>query len=156
MTHGINENWVGDGWNLRQVDTQQVIDNEGGLQIGDYCFSPMPTDIEEWEGLGHAPWPFHMVKPYKLSDFYFTNNIGRKPIVVLMPGRDWFCLDCKCVNDGKYEGGWSVVGDPTKGTLTVHPSINMIGRYHGWLRNNKISADCEGRRYDPITGYQLA
>lgn len=116
----------------------------------------MPTEPEDWKEIGHAPWPFHLVKPHKLGDRYYQHNLWRKPIVMLMPGRIWFCLDGKAVDEGIYYGeGWSVVGDPTTGSLTVHPSININGSYHGWLRQNQLSPDCEGRKYDPRTGHLL-
>ena len=41
--------------------------------------------------------------------------------------------------------GWTITGEPPH--LTAHPSINVIGAYHGWLKDGVLSDDCEGRHY---------
>jgi hypothetical protein len=42
-------------------------------------------------------------------------------------------------------GKWQVTG--TAPAFTAHPSINLIGVWHGFLREGVISDDVEGRRY---------
>lgn len=63
--------------------------------------------------------------------------------MVLLPGRNFFSIDSKCYGPipGKpgehgYYGGWTVSGVPPN--ITVSPSINMVGRYHGFLQNGVI------------------
>ena len=38
---------------------------------------------------------------------------------------------------------WSRTGTPP--LITVTPSVNCVGRYHGWVRDGVITDDCEGR-----------
>lgn len=40
---------------------------------------------------------------------------------------------------------WSVSGDLPN--VTVTPSINMVGVYHGWIQNGVITDDCDGRTF---------
>lgn len=101
-----------------------------------------------------------------LTDEYFSINSNRKPLVVLLPGNNYFLIDGKCYSGkcercGKwqhacacpepstvkgYYGGWNVQGVPP--AITVAPSINFEGRYHGFLIAGVISDDCEGRKFD--------
>lgn len=41
---------------------------------------------------------------------------------------------------------WTCGGVPPN--VSVSPSINYHGIYHGWLRDGVLSDDVEGRRYD--------
>ena len=31
--------------------------------------------------------------------------------------------------------------------ITASPSINWVGKYHGWLQNGILTDDCEGRKF---------
>ena len=66
----------------------------------------------------------------------------RPPICVRIPSSEVFCVDAR-PSDGA--PGWDVSGDAPN--ITVAPSINIIGRYHGWIRNGVITDDCEGRTF---------
>jgi len=90
-------------------------------------------------------WPWYWAKDDWLSDYYRQNNAGRRPLFVILPGRHLFLIDGKCWSDGKAYGGWGVTGEAP--TITVTPSINIGGSYHGWLQGGVISDDCEGRRF---------
>lgn len=70
----------------------------------------------------------------------------RAPLVVMMPNGSDFCIDSAFWNqqDG-YRGGWKVSG--TAPQMTLEPSINIVGSYHGYLRDGVISDDCEGRTF---------
>lgn len=92
-------------------------------------------------------------------------NTWRRPLIVLLPGRNSFLLDgccfsgdcsrcnqpreaCRCPGEYTskgYYGGWAVKGTPPN--ITVHPSINMNGRYHGFIKDGVITDDCEGRKF---------
>lgn len=150
-------NWLGSGWSLRILTPEQFGCPGSEMQPGDCTFSPYPTNWEEWAAeVDYPKWPFHLVKPNQLGSNYFAHNAHRKPIVVWLPGGNAWCIDGRACNDGVYYGdGWLVSGDPYLGTLTVKPSINMNGIYHGWLANNRISQDCEGRKHDPRTGRKI-
>ena len=79
-----------------------------------------------------------------LSDEYLAQRIDqRPPLTVYLPGCGWFCVDSAPSNGDR--SGWNVTGTPP--AITVSPSINCEGHYHGWLRDGVITDDCEGRRY---------
>lgn len=101
-------------------------------QVGDMWY----LDVKEDE-----------LKDRNLTQHYFKHNAGRKPLVVLLPGRYYFLIDGQCYNEQKgYYDAWTVKGVPP--LISVEPSINMVGRYHGFLRNGVISDDCDGRKFD--------
>ena len=71
----------------------------------------------------------------------------RPPIVVRLPGGMDFCVDGPCYGDGARlpASGWLVTGEPPD--LTLEPSIDIRGTYHGWIKAGVITDDCEGRRF---------
>ena len=78
---------------------------------------------------------------YDLSDEYRRDHADtRQPLWVCLPGRVWFCVDSNATSGG---GGWRVTGEPPR--ITVDPSINCIGVYHGWLRDGVLTDDVDGR-----------
>lgn len=109
-------------WQCRFHETQPQ-----ELQIGDMWFAP--------------EWLNRPARDY-LSPEYFLNNAHRPPIVVMFPGGVAFCIDRKS-SDGT---GWTVTGEPPN--ITVSPSIDHRGKWHGFLQNGVISDDVEGRRYE--------
>jgi len=57
---------------------------------------------------------------------------------VRTPGGEWD-IDGPSYSDGAHACPWTRTGDPRRPeTLTVTPSINFPGRYHGWLRNGQL------------------
>ncbi len=87
----------------------------------------------------------------RLSPKYFTRHtMHRAPLTVLLPGRHTFCVDGLAYNQNGYHGdGWDVTGDPPM--ITVTPSINLVGLYHGWITSGAITDDCEGRTFMPAS-----
>lgn len=80
----------------------------------------------------------------ELADEYYRDHFPtRPPIIVMLPMRAhdgeivaWpWCVDTKQSDDP--HGGWAVTGEPPN--ITVSPSINAIGAYHGWLTDGVIS-----------------
>lgn len=71
----------------------------------------------------------------------------RAPLVIALPGYD-FPLDAL---EWKWDGtkviyhgnGWTISGDPPK--ITVTPSINLYGIWHGHITNGVVTKDAEGR-----------
>lgn len=106
----------------------------------------VPTDADMTQ------WPWYNTTPGHLSDYYHQHNAGRRPLFVVLPGKELFLIDGQCWKDGRRYGGWEVSGEPPN--ITVSPSINIGGIYHGWLQNGVISDECEGRRYD-AAGYRI-
>lgn len=70
----------------------------------------------------------------------------RPPLLVRLPGQTIFCVDACAWRGGEpYGDGWTVTGEPP--LITVEPSINIVGSYHGWIRGGVITDDCEGRTF---------
>lgn len=75
--------------------------------------------------------------PERLSSYYARNNSGREPLMVVLPSGDWWMLDGMACSDGKTHGdGWKVAGTPPR--ITVKPSINLVGRWHGFLQDGVL------------------
>lgn len=52
-----------------------------------------------------------------------------------------------CVDGPSSSGGsWTRTGTPPR--ITAHPSIHVVGTYHGWLVDGVLSDDIDGRRFD--------
>lgn len=92
----------------------------------------MPTTPDEFPGLAPEYWRDHFP--------------ARRPIVVMMPSKNAygeivgfpFTVDSKQRDEHGYKDcGWTVTGDIPN--VTVSPSINAVGIYHGWLQNGVIS-----------------
>ncbi len=75
-------------------------------------------------------------------EYWRDNAAKRPPLCVVLPSGDWFAVDGTASDN---DHGWTVTGNPPN--ITVSPSINAIGSYHGWLQNGVLSDDCEGRRF---------
>lgn len=89
-------------------------------------------------------WPWYFTTDDDLSDYYHRENKKhREPLFVMLPGRVLFLVDGKCHSDGKKYGGWTVTGNPPN--ITVTPSINIGGIYHGFLKDGILSDDVEQR-----------
>lgn len=91
-----------------------------------------------------------------LTAHYWAHNAGRPPIMVLLPqrystgpGLQEFCVDGQCHNGERgYYDGWTVSGTPPQ--ITVSPSINMVGSYHGYLQNGVVTDDVDGRKFEGL------
>lgn len=82
----------------------------------------------------------------------------RPPLMVALPhkwpdgqvGYTLFMIDSPA-SDDPTKKGWSVQhGELRHGQqpdITLSPSINIVGHYHGWIRNGVITDDCEGRTF---------
>jgi hypothetical protein len=82
-----------------------------------------------------------------LSQHYHRDwSDKRLPLYVMTPGGGW-CVDGQPVVGGQYQesGGWTVTGEVPN--ITVSPSINFPGYYHGWLQNGILSDDLDGKTY---------
>jgi hypothetical protein len=84
--------------------------------------------------------------PEMLADFYrdwlsakywALPEPRRAPLVVVLPGGAWHCLDQQQMRDGNFcEPGWDVSGEPPD--MTVSPSINVGGGWHGFLQGGVL------------------
>lgn len=70
-------------------------------------------------------------------------------LCVLLPSRDEWNVDRgRKLNEAKSTRRlpqWTWTGKPPNVTAT--PSINSVGRYHGWLRDGVLSDDVDGRKF---------
>jgi hypothetical protein len=118
---------------------------------------PAPGD-----GPGQTPWkqlrvgdmwsaPYLLEHPeghiFRPAPNYYREHKHRPPVVVRLPGVVDFCVDGSAWRDGvPYGDGWMVRGEPP--LLTVQPSINVHGCWHGYLIDGQIGKDVEGRAYN--------
>ena len=113
-------------WQCKLIEKPEL-DENGNIdlskrEVGDMWFLDVPPEE---------------LKDRNLTAQYFRDNAGRQPLVVMLPGRNYFLIDGQGFNEEKgHYDCWTVTGAPPK--ITVHPSINMVGRYHGFLQNGVI------------------
>lgn len=70
----------------------------------------------------------------------------REPILIWLPNEagSWSPDQMACDGERGWHGdGWTVVGDLPD--ITVTPSINIAGRYHGYLTRGVLSDDMDIR-----------
>jgi hypothetical protein len=108
-------------------------------RVGD-CWSD--AELIEGENRDH-------MREHFLAPEYFEKHYGRRaPLWVLLPDKTYFCVDSRVVSSSEVgDHGWTVTGEPWHGNLTVSPSINIVGSYHGHIKNNEITDDVEGRKF---------
>lgn len=121
----------------RLVDKLGNAHSYSDLRVGTMFYVPSNAELG---------WPWYWASDFWLSDYYKQNNFHRRPLLIILPGRHLFSLDGKCWSEGRAYGGWTVTG--VAPLITVSPSINIGGSYHGWLHAGILSDDCEGRKYD--------
>lgn len=109
-------------------------------------------DVGENEGPYEVGWVGHLWPVWRqhLSK-HFVNNIERirKPISVVLPTRGGgavvFCIDDAPTRDP--DAAWTVTVDMNslvigqRPDITVAPSINCVGLYHGYYTNGVITDD---------------
>lgn len=115
-------------WPLKLVD-------EPGTNIGDCWYAP--SMVEEYKN--------YYLK--FLSIEYMTQWFDKRaPIIIWLPPGLGFCIDEGYHDHNRWnEHGWTVTGELPN--ITVHPSINCVGIYHGWIRDGILTDDCEGRKF---------
>src|ERR1019366_7910654 len=82
----------------------------------------------------------------RLSDEYLANYLAKRlPLVVAIPfthretGKPdivRFGIDTSTSSDNRRHG-WTVTGEAPN--ITVTPSINLVGIWHGWLKDGILS-----------------
>ncbi len=71
----------------------------------------------------------------------------RAPILIRLPHGDTWCPDCMAWSEaqGLHGAGWAISGELPNVTIT--PSINCVGSFHGFVQSGQITDDCEGRKF---------
>lgn len=136
---------------IRRLDPPREIWHEGRVigrsldELVDVAtgLPPVPGDLYS------APW-YLADWPDHLAPYYYQHNAHRPPIMLVLPAPEGhtyhFCVDMKACDAGKLrEDGWTVTGNVPD--LTVAPSINAVGTYHGFLQNGVLTDDCDGRQF---------
>lgn len=125
------------------IDLKQY--KAGMYPVGTIFWGPTEAEVEaDHERKLYNGW--FRLQVQRLSDYYKANNAHRRPLFVILPSNALFCIDGQCWSNGEHYGGWTVTGEPQ--SITVSPSINVGGSYHGFLQNGVLTDDCEGRTYD--------
>lgn len=98
---------------------------------------PVPGDLYEEPDMGEQGDEAHWGH-FVLSDAYWTLPAPRRaPLCVVLPEGTHFYLDSRQFTDGTpHEPGWAVSGTPPR--MTCAPSINVVGRWHGYLENGEL------------------
>lgn len=107
---------------------------------------------DDWPVIG-AMWELKLptkedTEGWNLSDEYWSRIYPKRgPLIVMLPGyvkdgdgnikiHGWpWCVDSKQSNPP--HTGWTITGEAPK--ITVNPSINAIGSYHGYIRDGVIT-----------------
>jgi hypothetical protein len=98
-----------------------------------------------------AKWRVEDMKDWLAPEYFRDWAAKRPPVDVALPSNDgwgWtqFCIDMRTTSGGvPGPGGWKVTGEVP--LVTLSPSVNIVGVYHGWIQNGVISDDCEGRKF---------
>jgi uncharacterized protein DUF6527 len=75
-----------------------------------------------------------------LHDIISAAHVGKRAIIVILPGNVYFCIYSKQITDGvQHEPGWTVSGEPE--ALTLQPSVNVKGAWHGFISSGAFSPD---------------
>jgi len=123
-------------WPLRMVEYAPGRDWEPG----DCCYVPR-DEIGQRESDGR-----YYVWGQELSDEYVAQRMASRPPVAVYTPDGWlFVVDGNATSGA---GGWTVSGEPPN--LTVTPSINIVGCYHGWITNGVLTDDCDGRQFERV------
>jgi len=123
------------GWTCRMREEPTRADlREGRVEVGEMWFARWLVTEEGVPAVDNY-----------LSTTYIANRMGvRPPLMILLPGNVEFCLDGRADCNGG-EVGWELKGELPK--LTANPSLNVLGTWHGFLRDGVLSDDLSGRSY---------
>lgn len=121
----------------RLIEVRHPLDGEGHYVI-DIATAKPPVPGDMFFEL--SPERLERNEPGCLSDRYKALPEPRRPpIWVILPTGRWFCIDMRYYEHEKggwWGDGWSVSGTPPD--LTLSPSINAVGNWHGWLQNGEL------------------
>ena len=131
-------------WPIRLVESREAAQKEFGfVPVG----AMWPVKAEHL-ALWMETW-FDGVAPRYVREHQHL----RPPMFVKLPDGTDFCIDTRAYQhpQGHYGDGWGCAGDPPN--ITLSPSINCVGRYHGFIRDGVITDDCEGRQFPNARGF---
>ncbi|MCL5265196.1 MAG: DUF6527 family protein [Chloroflexi bacterium] len=113
----------------RMVDFEKIRTGEYRPVPGDMWYAPGEIIKNGKDGGSY-------IYGYRLSDQYVANvKDKRQPIFVCLPRNIHFCVD-SATSDGNGKG-WEVSGEAPN--INVSPSVHIVNRWHGWLKNGEIT-----------------
>lgn len=81
----------------------------------------------------------------QIHDNPYADPFGRAWALMMPCGIEWMIYGHSSGDAGQKGPKWDVRG--TVPNITVRPSINLMGRYHGFVENGIVLPDVEGRTY---------
>jgi hypothetical protein len=129
-------------WPIRLYPTRELARARNGVvPVGAMWWLDPKTTVDQW-----CEW----YAPAVAHRYLREHRRVRRPLFVKLPDGSEFCLDlCSSPEIAAGGGeGWSVSGEPPK--VTVTPSINIVGRYHGWITDGVITDDVDGRTFPAV------
>ena len=124
--------------------------NDYTLVVGHCCYAPWILLIN---AQGEDDWRKKELGARYLNLPDNPERPRRAPILICLPDTSsvptiW-CPDQMAWNaERKSHGnGWDVTG--VLPAVTITPSINYPGRYHGYVRDGFVTDDVEGRKFNP-------
>jgi hypothetical protein len=106
------------------------------------CYMLDTTQPRDTRRIG-AMWWVEGRDEYAGAD-HLANRRGQHLLIVETPGGAWV-VDGRSFDGTTYGPGWVRTGEPPR--VTVTPSVNIVGAYHGYLRDGVLTDDLEGRIY---------
>ncbi len=104
-----------------------------------------PGSAREWLAVRPGDMWFvdDLDEPYMRAAHLAPEHDGKRALVVRLPGPVSFPIYRAPSGGGD---AWTVTGTPP--AVTLRPSINCHGVYHGYITDGIITDDIEGRRYN--------
>lgn len=125
-------------WPLNYVQPELWSIGPHGRVPGDWTYGFwILSECPEALGKKYLNLPSRLDKPRRL------------PIIIRMPdGCEW-CPDRMGWNQalGFYGDGWDIDVSGGVDLMTITPSINILGHYHGWVRTGYLTDDIDGRTF---------
>ena len=114
-------------WRVRMVPPPKTSDDYRNLQIGD-AWRPDERAPPLWQEVAAA-------------------HFGRAPLLVKLPCGTFFNVYGHGWKDGKPTAfSWTVTGTPP--CLTLTPSVNIGGGWHGMITGGVIQDDVTGKKFE--------
>lgn len=124
-------------WKLRLSDRDDPL-QRARPQVGDCWYADYYVDDEVYR---------NFFDKRKSAEYVSDAEGKRAPIIVCIPDGNGgvlkFCPDMRANGDAQ---GWRVTGELPN--ITITPSINAEGIYHGFVTEGVLSDDVEGRTFD--------
>ena len=101
----------------------------------------IPVVLHEARPLNPKPgdaWHVDNLDDWEIEHEVADRHKGKRPLFVKLPNGSEFCVYSPVINAGKPQpgSGWTVTGEAPN--ITLSPSVNIVGRWHGFIENGMI------------------